>query len=265
MTNNQSISYAIHLTLHQNQRLIPSQKETTHTSSLSSSPSTHLILKLLIPPLLICNHILFYHAQTKPMWNLSYNIDIAVTATASTFKSKTAFDVLNLPHHYEFVKKENKVVETFTYMDAIQKLWKGEGLGDAQTISKVSAALLVLFSGIWPHLKLILVHFCWFFSFGHKLKRSREEENTDDDECCGRTCCGSTTCCSNGHSHKSHTARSTFLRTLSIFGKWSLADVLVVCVLIAVLHLDWDVNLDNVRSGVEEKLPTILSFVQNVS
>lgn len=188
------------------------------------------------------------------MWNLSYNIDIAVTATASTFKSKTAFDVLNLPHHYEFVKKENVVVETFTYMDAIRKLWKGEGLGDAQTISKVSAALLVLFSGIWPHLKLVLVHFCWFFRFGHKMRGNNEDG-----------CCGGNLCCSNGHLHKSYTARSPFLRTLSIFGKWSLADVLVVCILIAVLHLDWNVDLDNIRSGVEEKLPTILSFVQDVS
>lgn len=178
---------------------------------------------------------------------------MALTATASTFKSKSAFDVLNLPHHYEFVKKENKTVETFTYMDAIRKLWKGEGLGDAQTISKVSAALLVLFSGIWPHLKLVLVHFCWFFKFGHRLRNKDEEGG------------GNNVCYSNGHQHKSWTTRSPFLRTLSIFGKWSLADVLVVCILIAVLHLDWNVDVDGIRSGVEEKLPTILSFVQNVS
>lgn len=40
-----------------------------------------------------------------------------------------------------------------------------------------------------------------------------------------------------GGSRKSafRTARTPFLRTLSTLGKWSLADVLVVCVLIAVL------------------------------
>lgn len=184
------------------------------------------------------------------MWNLTYNIDVTFAATASTFKSKTAFDVLNLPHHYEYVKNEKSVVETFTYMDAIRKLWKGEGLGSAQTISKVSAALLVLFSGIWPHLKLLLVHICWFYRFGHKLRKNGD---------------GCNSCiCSNGHSYKSQSTRSPLLRTLSIFGKWSLADVLVVCILIAVLHLDWNVNVDSVRRGVEEKLPTILSFVQNV-
>eukprot|EP00804_Cyclotella_cryptica_P010989 CCRYP_016696-RA/>CCRYP_016696-RA protein AED:0.24 eAED:0.24 QI:216/1/1/1/0.8/0.66/6/786/860 len=253
---------------------IPPPRPTTLKSSLSSSPSTHILLKLLLPPLILTNHILFYHAQTKPMWNLSYNIDVAVNATASTLKSKASFDVLNLPHQYEFVKRESRVVETFTYMDAIRKLWKGEGLGDAQTISKISAALLVLFSGIWPHLKLLLVHVAWFFPFGHRLQASRHcnDDETGRDRqkpqrvgCCGNTsfCETNTFCYSNGHSHRTYTARSPFLRTLSILGKWSLADVLVVCILIAVLHLDWHVHLEDIRSGVEKKLPTILSFVRD--
>lgn len=169
------------------------------------------------------------------MWNLSYNVNVSVSATAATFKSKQAFHVLNLDHHYEFTKKERGTVEQFTYMDAIRKLWRGEGLGDARTVSKVSAVLLVVFSGIWPHVKLLGVNFCWFWKFGFRWAGDRKACTT---------------------------ARSSFLRFLSVFGKWSLADVLVVCILIAVLHLDWEVNLQDVRRGVEEKLPTILSFVK---
>lgn len=40
-------------------------KQITQNSSLSSSKSTSLFLKLLIPPLLIFNHFIFYQAQTK--------------------------------------------------------------------------------------------------------------------------------------------------------------------------------------------------------
>jgi len=152
----------------------------TQKSSLSSAQSTPLLLKLLIPPLLIANHVLFYRAQTEPMWNLAYKTNVTISATASTLKSKAAADAMNLPHHYDYVSRESSVIETFTYMDAIRKLWKGEGLGDAQTISKVAAALLVVFSGIWPHLKLFLVHVCWFFPFAHGLWLRGDDDDCDD-------------------------------------------------------------------------------------
>jgi len=256
----------------------------TKRSSLFSSSSTPLLLKLLLPPLLIFNHVLFYHAQTAPMWNLSYKTDVTITATASSLKAKAAADALKFPHSYEFIHKEEKLVETFTYMDAIRKLWLGEGLGDAQTISKVAAALLVIASGIWPHLKLLLVHFCWFFPFVHGLWLGNTTTNNNGDDDCvdnadnddadnGRKCCTRNKggrpekkkcglCCSNGHAHRTTNVRSGVLRTLSTLGKWSLADVLVVCILIAVLHLDWKVDPDEIRAGIENELPTILDYVQ---
>jgi len=227
-------------------------------SALFRSPSTPLLLKLLVPPLIVANHVLFYHAQTAPMWNLAYKTDVSVSATASTLKAKAAADALDVPHQYEFTHKESQVVETFTYMDAIRKLWKGEGLGDAQFISKVAAVLLVIASGIWPHLKLLLVHFCWFFPFAHKLWLGGNGGN----KCCRRSG-NCNVCCSNGHAHQSTNCRSGFLRLLSTLGKWSLADVLVVCILIAVLHLDWKVDPDAIRSGIEMELPTILDYVHD--
>ncbi|KAL7545704.1 hypothetical protein ACHAWF_009055, partial [Thalassiosira exigua] len=233
-------------------------------SSLAFSPSAPLLLKLLLPPLLIANHVLFYRAQVAPMWNLTYKTNVTVSATAGTFKAKAAADALNLPHSKDFAHQEEKVVETFTYMDAIRKLWKGEGLGDARTISKVAAALLVVASGIWPHLKLLLVHLCWFFPFAHGLRDDRGDGEARRG-CCskprgGRQRCG--LCCSDGRNHRTHNSRSPFLRTLSTLGKWSLADVLVVCILIAVLHLDWKVDPDQIRKGVEDQLPTLLSYAE---
>ena len=218
------------------------------------------------------------------MWNLSYATNVTISATANTLKSKAAADALNVPHHYEYTSHENNIVETFTYMDAIRKLWKGEGLGDAQTISKVAAVLLIVASGIWPHLKLLLVHVCWFFPFVHGLWLPRNNDGEENEEverrCCMNTkqCCTTNNgswsnnnstksrcslCCSNGHAHTTHTIRSPFLRTLSTLGKWSLADVLVVCILIAVLHLDWYVHPDEIRSGIENELPTLLSYAQS--
>merc|ERR1719253_1015501 len=121
-------------------------------------------------------------------------------------------------------------------MDAIRKLWEGKGLGDARTISKVAAVLLVLFSGIWPHLKLLLLHLGWFWPFVHGLWLGRGDGDNARARCCRRRKRASQR---SGHRHyRSHSHRSPFLRALSALGKWSLADVLVVCILIAVLHLD---------------------------
>jgi len=250
-----------------------STRQITQKSSLSSSKSTAPFLKLLIPPLLIFNHIIFYQGQTQPMWNLAYSTNVTISATATTLKSKAAFDTLNLPHDYTFKHNENKIVETFTYMDAIRKLWNGEGLGDAQTLSKVAAALLVVFSGIWPHLKLLLVHFCWFFPFSHRLlltsnlnpDASHAYDDRSDKQCCksrDASTRNNSIWCANGHVHNTCNRRSPFLRVLSTLGKWSLADVLVVCILIAVLHLDWKVNPYEIRSGLENELPTILQYVK---
>ena len=251
------------------------QRILTQKSSLSSSKTTPSILKLLIPPFIIINHILFLQGQTQPMWNLAYKTN---TATATTLKSKAAYDTLNLPHDYTFQHQEEmKIVETFTYMDAIRKLWKGDGLGDAQTLSKVAAALLILFSGIWPHLKLVLVHICWFVPFVHRifLTRARDDDDDDDEQqneyyserhlCCKskkESTGNNNLCCSNGHFHNTSNRRSPFLRVLSTLGKWSLADILVVCILIAVLHLDWKVNPYEIRSGVENELPKIIEYIK---
>lgn len=281
------------INIHYGNKSLRSRKNRiTQQSSISASKSTPFLLKLLLPPLLITNHVLFYYAQTQPMWNLAYKTNVTITATANTLKSKAAADALNVPHYYEYKNQESKIVETFTYMDAIRKLWEGVGLGDAQTVSKVAAALLVIFSGIWPHLKLLLLHVCWLVPFTHGLliRHNKNGENYDDDELVTRRfscCCAnddgrqsaatrSTTtersggtksacsfCCSSIHMHRTHTFRSPFLRILSTLGKWSLADVLVVCILIAVLHLDWNVHPDEIREGIEKELPTLLTYAHS--
>ena len=268
-------------------------QQLSQQSSLVSASTTTNIARWLLPLLMIINHALFFKAQTLPMWNLSYMIDVTITANAATLKSKTAANVLNIPQDYNYTKKETQIVETFTYMDAISKLWKGDGLGDAKRMSKIAAVLLVVTSGIWPHLKLLLLNLCWFMPFWHRMTISGgrgdnhdneeqgytnnnvrftrsfmsnritdivEDDGDGGDDVTHKTTCG--ICCSDGRSHGTHTLRSPCLRTLSTLGKWSLADVLVVCILIAVLHLDWNVNPSEIRSGIEKEMPTLIDYIK---
>jgi hypothetical protein len=57
--------------------------------------------------------------------------------------------------------------------------------------------------------------------------------------------------------------RRTTLRWLSTLEKWSLADVLVVCVMVGILHLDWIVEPADIKEGLITDLPQMLAIVQS--
>jgi hypothetical protein len=94
-----------------------------------------------------------------------------------------------------------------------------------KTLPRMAAVLLIIFSGIWPHLKLLLLNLTWIFG--------------------------------------KHPSRTSALQWLSTLGKWSLADVLVVCVMVGVLHLDWIVEPADIKAGLITDLPQILAIVKN--
>ena len=48
-------------------------------------------------------------------------------------------------------------------------------------MSKVAAALLVVTSGVWPHLKLLLLHVCWFLPFVHGLTLGGDDGGDDEE------------------------------------------------------------------------------------
>lgn len=92
---------------------------------------------------------------------------------------------------------------------------------------RLAAVLLALFSGVWPHLKLLLLNLTWLVA-KHPVRRTRT------------------------------------LTWLANLGKWSLADVLVVCVMVGVLNLDWDVDPEQIRRGFSDQLPTVIGIVSTL-
>jgi len=63
---------------------------------------------------------------------------------------------------------------------------------------------------------------------------------------------------------KHKTRRTKTLAWLGALGKWSLADVLVVCVMVGVLNLDWNVDPGAIKEGLIDDLPSILAIVQGL-
>lgn len=253
----------------------------TQTSSLFSSPTTPTHVRWFIPILVLANMALFYTAQVMPMWNLTQIVDITMTMSANTPKSQAAADVLNLPYNYTYTRQEHTVIETFTVVDAIRRLWTGHKLGDAKDRAKNAAVFLMIASGILPHLKLFLLLVCWFIPFVHTLRITNEvgyirytrslmsrrvigfgmpTELSDANE----SRCNLIICSNGRYRSGIWTLRTPFLRTINILGKFALTVIFGVCILAAALHLDWEINPDQIHQGVEDKLPELMYYVRNM-
>ena len=199
-------------------------------SSLAGAATTPRCAALLVSALALTTHGLFLYGQIAPMWRLHVQADVDVWANATTYASRRTFAALGLDTHNHLVLDRDDDVQTFTYAFAVRRLWDAVGLPD-RAVSRLAAVLLVLFSGVWPHLKLLLLH-------GTFLARTKP-----------------------GRGFRSRTASLYWLGT---FGKWTLADVFVVCALIGVVHLDWDVDPAAVRDGLAAELPVLVGVARSL-
>ena len=197
-----------------------------HALSLSRAGTTPCWMTWLVPLLSLWTHWIFYYGQTRPMWHLHLSQQVDLWANATTMESRGVLHTLGLPPHNELSSHDERQVKTFSYWYAIQELWKAKHM-PGKVLPRSAAVLLIIFSGIWPHLKLLLLNTTWLFAI-HQRRRTR------------------------------------MLTWLSTLGKWSLADVLVVCVMVGVLHLDWMVDPDAIRAGVLDHLPFLLRVVKSL-
>jgi hypothetical protein len=208
-------------------RIVPTTTATSTQGipSLARAPTTPRLVLLLLPLLSFLAHFLFYYGQTAPMWRLHVSHNNSVWVNATDLTSRTALDTLGLPHANHIVLEEETTVRTFTYGYGLRELWTAHGM-PGKVLPRFTALLLIFASGIWPHLKLLLLQISFWFPL------------------------------------RSHKRRQRFLHILSTFGKWSLADVITVCVMVAVMNLEWIVDPVAIQSGVLREMPTLLQFAR---
>jgi hypothetical protein len=194
--------------------------------SLARARTTPWLVTILVPLLCILAHYIFYYGQTRDMWKLRLFAHIDTWANATEYKTRRAFDAAGLDYKNHITYDKDEDVETFTYWYAIKQLWKAKKMPNLW-LPRMAAVLLVIFSGVWPHLKLLLLNITFLLPVPIR-------------------------------------SRSRMLHWLSCLGKWSLADVLTVCVMVGVLHLDWTVDPDAIKNGVIEDLPLIMTLTKSV-
>ena len=194
--------------------------------SLARARTTPWLVTLLVPLLCIATHYIFYYGQTRDMWKLRLFAHIDTWANATEYSTRRAFDAAGIKYKNHITYDRDEDVETFTYWYAIKQLWRAKKMPNLW-LPRTASVLLVLFSGVWPHLKLFLLNVTFLLPAPVK-------------------------------------SRSRMLHWLSCLGKWSLADVLTVCVMVGVLHLDWTVDPDAIKNGVIDDLPLIMTLTKSV-
>jgi Paraquat-inducible protein A len=196
--------------------------------ALAFAPTTNCYGRFLIPLGIVLTHGLFFYGQTRDMWSLISHYQADVKYEATTMVTRVTLDALHLPHSHEYVIPEtDHVFRTYTYVYAMKELWNAQHM-PGLFLPRLAAAGLFLFSGIWPHLKLVMLHISWFTSFRNFQRRQRT------------------------------------LASLSVLGKWSLVDVLVVCVMVGVLHLQWTFTAEHVLGRIETHLPEVVTLVHTL-
>lgn len=195
--------------------------------ALGWAPTTSCWAKVLIPVLILVTHGLFYHGQTAVMWRLTSHYHTQLQYEAQSTETKLALRTVGIARSDEYVLAETEwEIRQFTYAYAIQELWQAK-LMSGLFLPRLAAVLLIVFSGIWPHLKLFLLLVTWFLG-------------------------------------RNPVRRRRMLACLSVFGKWSLADVLVVCVMVGVLNLQWDFTAQNLYDGVMNNLDLVVDLIRSV-
>ena len=192
--------------------------------SATQSTTRNVCISLTI----ILTHLLFAYGQTQIMWIIGFTADVDLDLRAVSLQDRLAFELAGLenPTHVEASFYDE--VANFTYWHAVDGLWepgdpmnqgrKGCHRGWYECLKgRGTAALLVGFSGLWPHLKLLLMHYNWY------AKRDAKR-------------------------------RSTTLYFLETFGKWSIADVFLICTMIACLNLHIPVDGRALVDRLDEQL-----------
>jgi Paraquat-inducible protein A len=209
-------------------RCCRSRSSTASKTILAFASTTNCIATLLIPLFICATHLLFIYGQTCDMWSLLLHTDINVQYTATTYESRITLDAFKLPRSDQFnIPNQSHTVRTFTYVYAMQELWKAKHMPGV-FLPRLASAGLFLFSGVWPHLKLLLLNVTWFTPYTNPKRRQR------------------------------------ILSYLSVLGKWSLVDVLVVCVMVGVLHLHYTFTSQHVMDMIGSHLQNVVTLVHTV-
>ena len=179
---------------------------------------------IFISTLIMITHGLFIYAQgfgKLARGIMKFHIDYKPEGAFEQLLEFIGFSFCNKPDYnlnstlceiieYHNLTLEKDIIE-ISYLESIKELWN-QDYPPGYFQGRPAAIGLVIFSLIWPHVKLILMHI---------------------------------------NLYKNNSQRVNYW--LSIFGKWSLTDVLVMCLIISIFNIDIELSILEIWNALSSK------------
>ena len=198
-------------------------EDSTDRYSLSSTTTTNVAAAVSF--LIVLSHALLLWGQLGELWGFfaidSIDVTVSMNSTVDSFLLSNIIgsNQTNQTLPAAIVTNSSVLIDQFSYGDMIYELWI-----QPQPVTRFTAVLLLLFSAVWPHLKLFLLHLYFYLPSPSIPRRSA-------------------------------------LYWLGSLGKLSLADICATCMLFMLLNLTATIDAGTLASGASELIRDVVPYI----
>ena len=166
--------------------------------------------------------------------------DSTITSASRTNQEICAAQQVNVSYTEDV--DEFYIVYELKFFSAVQRAWTSN--------AKLLALIVVLFSGIWPYTKNLLMCYIWYYNIPTTTTTKNNDTDTDNDDN------------STDRAMKMYRQRHAMILWLKRLGKWSFVDVYIILLILIGLTLQISLNNGTVPLILKgEPRPAIIAFL----
>ena len=175
--------------------------------------------------LIVVSHALLLWGQLGQLWGFfavdSIDVTLSINSTLASVIASPIFGSTNVTSPTTIITNSSILIDSFSYGDMVYELWI-----QPYPITRFTAVLLILFSAVWPHLKLFLLHLYFYFPTPPIPRRSA-------------------------------------LYWLGSMGKLSLADICATCMIFMLLNLTVAMDVGTLASDAVTLIQDVVPLIIN--
>ena len=206
-----------------NKECFDSAGDSSSRNSLFSTAGKNVAISVSF--IIVLSHALLLWGQLGELWGFfavdSINVTVSINSTLGAIITSPIFGSNNITTPENVATSSSILIDSFSYGDMVYELWI-----QPYPITRFTAVLLILFSAVWPHLKLFLLHLYFYLPTPSIPRRSA-------------------------------------LYWLRSMGKLSLADICATCMIFMLLNLTVTMDVGTLTSDAAALIQDVVPIIVN--